>query len=108
MESSTYKTDYFLVPKHKEAEFCQVNTEVPKEKIMPREMEYPPLLREILIRQMKAKGEPVKEPKMKLYYNPYGMKTYRVAEEGETPTEPEPVMGLVNPIAPRLFENIKR
>lgn len=107
MESSTYKMDYFLVPKHKEAEFCR-QVEPPKEKILPNKMEYPPLLKEILIRQMKASGGPVIEPKMKLFYNKFGWtKTYRVAEDDEKPTEPEPVMGLGKPVAPRLYKNIK-
>ncbi|XP_016840117.1 uncharacterized protein LOC107980955 [Nasonia vitripennis] len=105
MESATYKADYFLVPKHKEAEFS--NTVTVKERIFPREMEFPPLMKEFVIRQMKLEGIKNKEPKMPIKYNDSGLKTYRVAKEGETPTEPEPSIGLGTPASPSLYANIK-
>lgn len=104
LQSATYKADHFLVPKHKEAEFCKT---VPvKTRIFPREMEFPPLMKEFIIRQTKMDAKN-KEPKMIIKYNHTGFKTYRVAEEGETPTEPEPSIGLGTPAAPSLYANIK-
>lgn len=107
LESATYKTDYFLVPKHKETEFCRpVN--VPEKRVFPSKMEFPPLMKEFLIQQMKASGTPItEEPKLNIVYNLTGIKTYRVAEEGETPTEPEPSIGLGKPASPGLYANIK-
>ena len=107
MESSTYKSDYFLIPKYQEEEFCK-DVEASKTKILASKMEFPPLLKEYVMRQMKSNVTSFsEEPKMKICYNSHGYQTYRVAEEGETPTEPEPSIGLGKPITPRLYKNVE-
>lgn len=105
MDSSTYKTDYQLVPKDEEYKY--LNWVERDEVILPRTMELPPLLREIMVRNMKAKGEKVdKPPEMEVFYNKTGIKVYRVAEEGETPTT-VPTISLGQPASPGLYANLK-
>lgn len=71
-------------------------------------MDLPPLLREIIIRGLKAKGEKVdKDPEMDIVYNTYGRtKAYRVAEDGETP-DFKPSIGLGPTQCPGLYANCK-
>lgn len=85
---STYKSDYELVPKDKEYLYLN-NTKVPEEKTLPATTDLPPLLTQIIIRHMKAKGIELSEkPQLPLCYNFTGasVKKYRLAKEGETPT----------------------
>ncbi|XP_063995590.1 uncharacterized protein Mrps34 [Diachasmimorpha longicaudata] len=105
MDGATYKTDYRLVPKDEEHKYVYwVNR---PEVILPRTMELPPLLSEIMVRNLKAKGEKVdKPPEMNIIYNLMGMKVYRVAEEGETPTK-QPKISLGEPASPGLYANVK-
>lgn len=85
---ASYKTDYQLVPKDEEYKYLKpVENEEPR--ILSKTMIMPPLLRELTIRGMKAKGLSVtEEPRMEVYYNLHGMeiKNYRIAKDGETPT----------------------
>ncbi|XP_076627182.1 mitochondrial ribosomal protein S34 [Colletes latitarsis] len=86
IESVSYKADYVLVPKDQEERYLNASSKLP-EKILPRTTNFPPLLKELLIRQAKQKGEPLtEEPKLPIKYNLHGMKHYRIAEENETPT----------------------
>ncbi|XP_029672324.1 28S ribosomal protein S34, mitochondrial [Formica exsecta] len=88
LDTATYKADYILIPKDQEHLYLE-NAKVPEKKILPRTTDLPPLLSQIIMRQMKAKGDKVsEEPKLPLKYNFDGgsVKNYRLAEEGESPT----------------------
>lgn len=88
LDSATYKADYQLVPKDQEHLYLN-NTKVPEMRILPRTTNLPPLFSQMVIRQMKEKGETAPaEPQLTLLYNLEGasFKNYRVAEECETPT----------------------
>lgn len=106
---TSYKADYRLIPKDEEAEYCKFLKPVQNdpEKILPRTTDFPPLLKELIVRANKIKGEPNEDPKLEIVYNPNGLKTkYRIANEGETPTTDLP-SGLGIPASPSLYENIK-
>lgn len=80
--SASYKADYQLIPKHEEVEFCKVQpTRV--EKVLPTEIEMPPLLRAFV-----EKETGVKNPKIPLKLKQTKEKFYRLAKEGEQPTLP--------------------
>ncbi|KAF5304053.1 hypothetical protein FQA39_LY01838 [Lamprigera yunnana] len=83
--ATTYKTDYKLIPKDKEAEYCKCDNPRIVNKILPRTKEFPPILRELIIREMKAKGEEVVEPQLRLIYATGQFSFHRVAEENEVP-----------------------
>lgn len=88
LDTATYKADYMLIPKDQEHLYLE-NAKLPEKRILPRTTDLPPLLAQIIMRQMKAKGEKVsEEPKLHLKYNFEGgsVKNYRLAEEGESPT----------------------
>ncbi|XP_029171371.1 28S ribosomal protein S34, mitochondrial [Nylanderia fulva] len=88
LDAATYKADYMLVPKDQEHLYLE-NRQLPEEKILPKTTDLPPLLSQILMRQMKTKGVTVsEEPKLALRYNFEGaaIKNYRLAKEGESPT----------------------
>ncbi|XP_078035629.1 LOW QUALITY PROTEIN: mitochondrial ribosomal protein S34 [Augochlora pura] len=87
LDSVTYKTDYVLIPKDEESHYLNVSNQQTV-KYMPSKTEFPPLLKEILIREAKqAELEyPEGEPKLRLRYNLRGVKNYKIAEDQETPT----------------------
>lgn len=88
LDAATYKADYMLIPKDQEHLYLE-NAKLPEKRILPRTTDLPPLLSQIIMRQMKAKGDTVsEEPKLVLKYNFDGgnVKNYRLAEEGESPT----------------------
>nr|CAI5826003.1 unnamed protein product [Callosobruchus analis] len=104
IESSSYKADYKLIPKDEEEQYCKKSVRATVEHILPRTMEFPPLLKELLIREAEAKGEKIKEPKLEVVYNKRSIKTaYRVAKEGEIPTL-EIAVGLGKPVSPNLYD----
>ena len=78
-----------------------------EEVLMPRTVEFPPLMKELMLRRLKAKGERItEEPRLPVLYNNYGNKRYRVAEEGETPTA-KITIALGVPASPSLYANVK-
>lgn len=88
LDTATYKADYMLIPKDQEHLYLE-NAKLPEKRVLPRMTDLPPLLAQIIMRQMKAKGEEVsEEPKLRLKYNFEGgsVKNYRLAEGGESPT----------------------
>ncbi|XP_014296840.1 28S ribosomal protein S34, mitochondrial [Microplitis demolitor] len=106
IDGASYKADYQLVPKDEEYKYLNATTSKP-EVIYSKTMELPPLLREIAIRNMKAKGQTVtQEPEMDIVYNQMGFKFYRIAKDGEKPTF-TPKIGLGKPLCPRLYANCK-
>ncbi|XP_017884458.1 uncharacterized protein LOC108627640 [Ceratina calcarata] len=106
LDTTTYKPDYMLIPKDQEEKFLN-STETPEERILPRTTDFPPLLKELLIRQARQQKQEIKDLKLEIKYNLSGIKNYRVAEEGETPTV-NVEMGLGEPASPSLYANIKR
>ncbi|XP_018574294.1 uncharacterized protein LOC108913255 [Anoplophora glabripennis] len=107
MESATYKADYRLIPKDEEEKFCK--TVVKDEtKIFPKYFEFPPVMKELILRDMKAEGsDATDELKLEIVYNRISRKTkYRITEDGEKPNV-EIVMGLGKPAAPSLYEGVK-
>lgn len=78
--SASYKADYQLIPKHEEAALCQV-TPTRVEKILPTEIEMPPLLRAFV-----EKETGVKNPKIPLKLKHTKEKFYRLAKDGEQAT----------------------
>lgn len=94
--SASYKADYQLIPKHEEAALCTV-TPTRIEKILPNEIELPPLLRTFV-----EKETGVLNPKVPLKLKHTREKFYRLAKEGEKPTV-EVGMGLVRSIDKQLL-----
>lgn len=93
---TSYKADYKLIPKHEEAEYCRKSSPR-QEKILPRFIDAPPLLREYLKEETGQEN-----PQIPLIINKYGYKNYRLAEEDETPNV-QLKMGLGTPVNPRLY-----
>lgn len=86
IESTSYKADYRLIPKDEEESYCrkiEVKTETP---ILQKTMEFPPLMRDVLIREKKAKGEDVQDLKLDIVYNKHVLQKSKLAEDGEKPT----------------------
>lgn len=102
----TYKPDYILIPKDQEANYIN-RTEQPIQKIMPRTTNFPPLLKEILMRQRTNLKGGSSDLKLELKYALFGIKNYKIAEEGETPTVNIDI-GLGKPASPSLYANIKQ
>ncbi|KAJ1525346.1 hypothetical protein ONE63_010164 [Megalurothrips usitatus] len=105
----TFKPDFNLIPKEEEEAYTKVKAgELPKSfefsSILPTHGEFPPLLRELLIRDLKAQGTyNGEEPMLPISFkNPV-----RVAQEGEAPTV-RITPGLGTPVCPRLYDNIKK
>lgn len=97
---TSYKTDYQLLSKKEEAIYCQ---EAPKEvKILPQYIDFPPLLREFLIKETGNAN-----PKLKFVRKNDRNRFSRVAKDGEKPTLEVP-MGLGTPVkeAMTLYEGI--
>lgn len=96
----SYKEDYRLLSKKEEAEYCKLANR--EEKILPREMELPPLLKAFVIKET---GQTDVKMPVKIRKSPF--KNFRLAEEGETPNV-ELVMGVgtPHPTAKSLYANI--
>lgn len=104
IESASYKTDYKLIPKDEESAYCK-DVAPPAMKILPKTMEFPPLMKELIMREMKEKGEDVKEPRLTIVYHLDRSNNFKIAEDGETPTV-EITCGLGTPISPNLYKGI--
>ncbi|XP_066248433.1 small ribosomal subunit protein mS34 [Euwallacea similis] len=110
IERTSYKTDYRLIPKHEEATYCKLTqpSEPTAQKILPRTMEFPPLLRELIKRErISTKGHVEnKDLQLEICYNKESLNSkYVIAEEGQEATE-KFVMGIGNPVTSRLYEGI--
>ncbi|KAF7270430.1 hypothetical protein GWI33_016580 [Rhynchophorus ferrugineus] len=108
LESATYKPDYKLIPKDEEANFCK---NIPKSdtpaRILPRTMDFPPLMKELIIQEGILKGGATKEDlELEIAYNKMSQKSkYRIADKGEQPTQTFSI-GLGTPITSRLYKGI--
>lgn len=104
---ASYKADYRLVPKDEEAKYCDIAVVKKEERVFPRTTVFPPLMRELILREAKASGAELKEePKLLLKYQTGVNNHIRIAEEGETPNV-EFGVGLGTPASPSLYEGIK-
>ncbi|KAJ6639962.1 28S ribosomal protein S34, mitochondrial [Pseudolycoriella hygida] len=99
IHSTSYKTDYLLIPKNKEAEVCRP-FKLPEPKILPQTIEFPPLLREFI---KKETGQ--ENPLLTMSIESSREKTYRVAKDGETPTI-QVSMSLGQPASPNLYKHM--
>lgn len=105
MDSVTYKTDYRLLSKKEEADYCKLADRPVK--IIDPLMDLPPLLKEFV---KKETGQA--NPRMKVHRtvsksNPYNA-TARIAEEGEKPNFEIPMgVGEPHPTGTSLYEGIK-
>lgn len=103
----SYKTDYKLIPKEEETDYCKHAGLTKQERIVPRTKSFPPLMRELIIREIQEKSkEIVQEPQMEVVYNINQYTTFRIAKEGETPNV-ELTEGLGTPASPSLYKGIK-
>ncbi|XP_044752327.1 28S ribosomal protein S34, mitochondrial [Coccinella septempunctata] len=101
---ASYKADYKLIPKDEEANY--IDNKALATRIVPRTVELPPLLKELVIRENLANGDPAeKDNEVEVAYvqGPYAR--YRIAKEGEKP-DFEITMGLGTPASPSLYEGI--
>lgn len=94
-----YKTEFQLVPKHHEYKYILAAKECkePEVKLLPPTMEMPPLLK-ILAERDHHESKDLKLVIQKT-------RTYRLAEDGETPTV-ELHLGLGSPASPQLYEGV--
>lgn len=99
--SASYKADYQLIPKHEEAALCKVSA-TRAEKILPTEIELPPLLRAFV-----EEERGVQNPKIPVTLKHTKEKFYRLAKEGEQPTI-EVGMGLVKSLNDQLLANARQ
>lgn len=97
IDSVSYKADYRLLHKHEEEEYCRVAQRT--EKIVPREIDLPPLLKEFVLKET---GQSDKKIAIKL--KPGHNSIYRLAKEGEKPTF-DVGMNLGKPASPSLYAN---
>lgn len=96
IESVSYKADYRLLHKHEEDSYCRVNVQQ-EEKIIPLEIDMPPLLREFV---QKETGKI--NPKIAFNLKPGHNNNYRLAREGEK-ANVELTMGIGKPASPSLY-----
>ncbi|XP_050097034.1 uncharacterized protein LOC126578481 [Anopheles aquasalis] len=97
VESVSYKADYRLLSKHEEESYCKLVER--QEKIFPREIELPPLLRDFVARET-GKPAPMIPIKLKVGRENH----YRLANEGERPTVTV-TMNIGQPASPSLYAN---
>ncbi|KFB48790.1 AGAP006953-PA-like protein [Anopheles sinensis] len=97
IESVSYKADYRLLAKHEEASYCKLVER--QEKIFPREIDLPPLLKEFVARET---GMPA--PKVPIKLKVGRESRYRVAEGNEQPTV-QVTMNIGKPASPSLYAN---
>uniref|UniRef100_A0A0K8TRT1 Putative mitochondrial ribosomal protein s34 n=1 Tax=Tabanus bromius TaxID=304241 RepID=A0A0K8TRT1_TABBR len=97
--STSYKADYRLLPKNEETEYCKGASKV-AEKILPRTIDLPPLLKEFISEET---GNP--NPTMKFHFKSGREKLSRLARDGEKPNV-EVTMGLGTPLSKKLYENV--
>ncbi|XP_030746039.1 uncharacterized protein LOC115874878 [Sitophilus oryzae] len=109
MESTTYKPDYKLIPKDEEENFCKnIEKTETATRILPRTMEFPPLIKKLIIKEHSALGTTPKKEDLELpiAYNKISKNLkYKIAKEGEEPTE-KISLGLGKPYADRLYKGI--
>jgi len=99
INSTSYKADYRLIPKDQENNYCKVTEKAPI-KIISREMEFPPLLKEFI-----QEETGIKNPKMPVKFKETRDKLCRLANENEKPTI-EIGIGLGKLSNQKFYENL--
>ncbi|KAJ9598689.1 hypothetical protein L9F63_010638 [Diploptera punctata] len=106
----SYKADYRLLHKDEESGYCKADNVIPleKDKILPKMLPFPPLLKEMVISELRAQGkEIVEEPQLRVSYAFSRDKLSRKAQDNEEPTVKfEP--GLGTTLSPELYANVQR
>lgn len=103
---ASYKADYRLIPKDEEAKYLGIKEVEKVEKIFPKRMPFPPLMREIILREAKAEGRELKEePTVEIKYRTGVYNQIKIAKEGETPNV-EFAIDLGKPASPTLYKGI--
>lgn len=83
---SAFLPDFHLVPKSEEHNYLHAPVDEAPPKVLPRYLPFAPLLRKMVLRDMKAKGlDTSQEPMLEAVYRAPKTNTYRIAEEGEAP-----------------------
>lgn len=104
IESVSYKADYRLIPKDEESKLLD-NATTMTERILPREVDFPPLLKKIVLKSKLERGEQIPEKlTLPLPINNGPDNRARIATAEEKPNV-EVVMGLGTPISPKLYQN---
>lgn len=99
IESTSYKTDYKLIPKHEEHKYLNAETKH-EPTLMPQFMEFPPLMREFLLRENpKLKAE---ELRLEMAYT----KKVQIAKDGEKPSI-EFEKTISTKFVPELYKYVK-
>lgn len=102
IERASYKTDYRLLSKHEEKDYCQIIEDFSNDKVLiANKMELPPLLKEMISRE-KGEKNPQMQVKIKCGHN----KLHRLARDGEKPTLEIPI-NIGKPASLSLYEGIK-
>lgn len=98
--STSYKADYQLVPKELESIICRPPAVETAERILPQTMEFPPLLREFIVRET-GQSNPLLPVQLKANRE----KIARLARDGERPTV-SLSMSVGTPVSPRLYKGL--
>lgn len=95
--STSYKTDYRLIPKDMENEYCR-KVQPKDEVVLSQTVEFPPLLREFIEQETGNLN-----PRMPVKIRPNANKCVRIAKDGEKPTI-EMTMGLGTPASKNFYD----
>ncbi|KAG7209883.1 hypothetical protein KM043_011484 [Ampulex compressa] len=106
IQSASYKADYQLIPKDEEYKFTS-GSKTKEINILPREIEFPPVFKLLVMRANAICGDATEDPKMLLRYNKKSATGYRCATEEETPTI-NITHGIDTSVRPSLYANIKK
>ncbi|XP_054288439.1 28S ribosomal protein S34, mitochondrial-like [Macrosteles quadrilineatus] len=102
----SWAPDFTLVPKSEEKallEKAEASVYLNK-KTVPQTISFPPLLKELIIQDRKARGLPVdEEPRMKLVIREEEDQLYRITQDGEAPSVNYDG-GKGTPKTPQLYE----
>lgn len=99
--STSYKPDYELVDKEDEHKYLQNPAKI-TEKILSNQVEFPPLLRELITDETGQQN-----PMMKVHFKLTDNKFVRLAKEGEQPNiQVTMSLGQPAPVAQKLYEGV--
>ncbi|KAL3275633.1 hypothetical protein HHI36_020386 [Cryptolaemus montrouzieri] len=103
IKAASFKADYKLIPRDEEEAYMKGSNPRPV-KLMPKMIELPPLLKELVIRENIINGDPPeKDNEVEAVYATNVNNNFRVVKDGEKP-DVEVTMGLGKPISPGLYE----
>ncbi|XP_017778074.1 PREDICTED: 28S ribosomal protein S34, mitochondrial [Nicrophorus vespilloides] len=100
LESTSYKADYQLVPKREEEAYLKLQSVSAAVRVLPKYMALPPLMREVEMQEMNAKGKEFVEPKIEVVYKKNNS-NYKISEEMIL------AYGLGKPVTPSLYKDVE-